>query len=52
MADEILRDEADVTERGVDRVTEDPSAPLVDAASRSSPSASSRARASSRSRRS
>src|SRR6187431_773434 len=30
MADEILRDEADITERGVDRVTEDPSAPLVD----------------------
>jgi NADH-quinone oxidoreductase subunit D len=31
MTDELLRDEADVTERGVDRVTEDPSAPLMDA---------------------
>src|SRR4051794_2244914 len=32
MADEKLRDEADITERGVDRIAEDPSAPLVDAA--------------------
>jgi NADH-quinone oxidoreductase subunit D len=31
MADEILRDEADVTERGVAREVEDPVAPLVDA---------------------
>jgi NADH-quinone oxidoreductase subunit D len=31
MGDELLRDEADVTERGVDRKTEDPSAPLMDA---------------------
>ena len=30
MADELLRDEADVTERGVDRATEDPASPLVD----------------------
>ena len=30
MADEILRDEADVTERGIDPFTEDPSARLVE----------------------
>jgi NADH-quinone oxidoreductase subunit D len=30
MADEILRDEADVTERGIDPFTEDPSARLAD----------------------
>ena len=30
MADEILRDEADITERGVERFTEDPSAALMD----------------------
>ena len=52
MADELLRDEADITERGVDRRTEDPSAPLVDAAAGDRRSASSKARASSRSRRS
>ena len=32
MADEQLRDEADVTERGVARQAEDPSSALVDAA--------------------
>ena len=32
MADDLLRDEADVTERGYSREGEDPSAPLVDAA--------------------
>jgi NADH-quinone oxidoreductase subunit D len=31
MADDTLRDEADITERGVARELEDPSAPLVDA---------------------
>src|SRR5215204_3053603 len=31
MADELLRDEADITERGVAREVEDPAAPLVDA---------------------
>ena len=30
MADDLLRDEADITERGVDRRTEDPSSPLED----------------------
>jgi hypothetical protein len=32
MADDLLRDEADVTERGYSRLGEDPSSPLVDAA--------------------
>ncbi|MGA8217003.1 MAG: hypothetical protein WB771_00425, partial [Solirubrobacterales bacterium] len=32
MADELLRDEADITERGYSRLEEDPSSPLVDAA--------------------